>query len=242
MGPRASLTSTHCAPSIFPLPSPCLLRDFGFLDRGSYTYDIAPSTYHDWEFRTSITLKLYEDAIRSKSKKAKGDPKSIDPDDSDDDSRAEAPLGLLLHLYPQRTGPTWMQPLHQQTAADLQRDRALAHRSQMTRVLPKASQLHCRWTNRRPTLSRRGRRWSTEFGRTSRRSLRTCERYRQRIFHCTRWFIRNFITQLRNVVFPRAAEEPRELFRAANGTVFSHAKAASQCCRTSSADDVGGSC
>ena len=42
--------------------------------------------------------------------------------------------------------------------------------------------------------------------------------------------------------FSRAAEEPRELFRAANGTVFSHAKAASQCCRTSSADDVGGSC
>ena len=51
---------------------------------GTYIYDGAPSTYHDWEFRTSTRRKLFEDG-----KKAKGDAKSIDPDDSDDDRRAE---------------------------------------------------------------------------------------------------------------------------------------------------------
>ena len=53
--------------------------------------------------------------------------------------------------------------------------------------------------------------------------------------------LRTFITQMRNVVFPRAAEEARELVRV-NDTVFSHVKAASRCCRTSAGDDAGGSC
>ena len=54
--------------------------------------------------------------------------------------------------------------------------------------------------------------------------------------------LRSFITQMRNVVFPRAAEELVSSFVRANGTVFSHAKAASQCCRTSADDHNGGSC
>ena len=49
--------------------------------------------------------------------------------------KKQAPLGLLLHLHSARTGPTWMQALHQQTVADLLRDRAPAHQSRMTRVL-----------------------------------------------------------------------------------------------------------
>ena len=56
---------------------------------GSYIYAGEPSTFHDWEFRTSMRLKLYEDAIRAKTRRPKGDTKSIDPEDSDGDSRAE---------------------------------------------------------------------------------------------------------------------------------------------------------
>ena len=99
---RASPTSTHCAvPSnrispAFPMsvaglryarssyPStPLETRSGSYINAGE------PSTFHDWEFRTSMRLKLYEDAIRAKSRKPKGDAKSIDPDDSDGDSRAE---------------------------------------------------------------------------------------------------------------------------------------------------------
>ena len=36
---------------------------------GSYIYDGNPRTFHDWEFfRTSILLKLYEDAMRAKTR------------------------------------------------------------------------------------------------------------------------------------------------------------------------------
>ena len=48
-----------------------------------------------------MRLKLYEDAIRSKSKKPKGDAKSIDADDSVDDCRAEeaSPADACMHLF-----------------------------------------------------------------------------------------------------------------------------------------------
>ena len=174
-----AFTSTLCVPFISPFAITMSVAGLRFsrssfpstpleARSGSYKNDGAPSTYHDWEFRTSMRLQLHEDAIRSTSKKAKSDAKSIDPDDSDD-SRAEeesptrAALGLLLHPYPPRTGPTWMRPLHQQTVADLLRDRAPAHRSRMSRmirILPTASQLHCQWTNRRPTVQSTCRRHS----------------------------------------------------------------------------------
>ena len=46
-------------------------------------------------------------SIRSKSKKAKGDAKSIDPDDSDDDSRAEeaTPTGAATAPVPSKDRP-----------------------------------------------------------------------------------------------------------------------------------------
>ena len=46
---------------------------------------VNPVRFHDWEFRTSMRLKLYEDAIRAKTRRPKGDTKSIDPEDSDGD-------------------------------------------------------------------------------------------------------------------------------------------------------------
>ena len=35
---------------------------------GSYIYSGDPQSFHDWEFRTLMHLKLYEDAVRAKSK------------------------------------------------------------------------------------------------------------------------------------------------------------------------------
>ena len=94
-----AFTSTLCAPFISPFAITMSVAGLRFsrssfpstpleARSGSYKNDGAPSTYHDWEFRTSMRLQLHEDAIRSTSKKAKSDAKSIDPDDSDD-NRAE---------------------------------------------------------------------------------------------------------------------------------------------------------
>ena len=35
---------------------------------GSYIHNGDPASFHDWEFRTLMRLKLYEDAIRSRKK------------------------------------------------------------------------------------------------------------------------------------------------------------------------------
>ena len=39
---------------------------------GSYIYNGDPAYFHDWEFRTHMRLKLYEDAIKAKAQKKKG--------------------------------------------------------------------------------------------------------------------------------------------------------------------------
>ena len=39
---------------------------------GSYIYNGDPAYFHDWEFRTLMRLKLYEDAIKAKAQKKKG--------------------------------------------------------------------------------------------------------------------------------------------------------------------------
>ena len=36
---------------------------------GSYIYNGDPAYFHDWEFRTLMRLKLYEDAIKAKAQK-----------------------------------------------------------------------------------------------------------------------------------------------------------------------------
>ena len=59
----------------------------------SYIFDGNPSTFRDWEFRTSMRLKLYEDAVRAKTRSApakKGD-KSVDLDDTESEVEAASP-------------------------------------------------------------------------------------------------------------------------------------------------------
>ena len=54
--------------------------------------------------------------------------------------------------------------------------------------------------------------------------------------------LRDFISRMRNVVFPRAAQEAREPSGQVNVKVPSPAKVVNQCRRTSVGDDAGGSC
>ena len=75
---------------------------------GSYIYDGNPSTFHDWEFRTSMRLKLYEDAIRAKTRStsAKKSDKSVDLDDAESEVEAASPTGTAATAsVPGEDGP-----------------------------------------------------------------------------------------------------------------------------------------
>ena len=63
---------------------------------GSYIYNGDPAYFHDWEFRTLMRLKLYEDAIKAKAQKkasrrnSRRSPTSQD-EPTDADAEVEAP-------------------------------------------------------------------------------------------------------------------------------------------------------
>ena len=60
---------------------------------GSYIYNGDPAYFHDWEFRTLMRLKLYEDAIKGKAQKKKGrrnSRRSPTPQDEPTDADVEA--------------------------------------------------------------------------------------------------------------------------------------------------------
>ena len=60
---------------------------------GSYIYNGDPAYFHDWEFRTLMRLKLYEDAIKAKAQKRKGrrnSRRSPTPQDEPTDADVEA--------------------------------------------------------------------------------------------------------------------------------------------------------
>ena len=60
---------------------------------GSYIYNGDPAYFHDWEFRTLMRLKLYEDAIKAKAQKKKGrrnSRSSPTPQDEPTDADVEA--------------------------------------------------------------------------------------------------------------------------------------------------------
>ena len=163
-----------------------------------------------------MRLKLYEDAIRSKSKKSKGDAKSIDPDDSDDDSRAEeaTPTGAATAPVPSKDRP------------DMDAAAAPAAGSgSPTRPRPTTPKSDDSGSVKSVTATLPMDE-STPYAVKARTEMvhRVLEGLRDEAFELARDIgiesltapggLRNFITQLRNVVFPRAAEEARELFRA----------------------------
>ena len=59
---------------------------------GSYTYNGDPAYFHDWEFRTLMRLKLYEDAIKATAQKKarRNSRRSPTPQDAPTDADAEA--------------------------------------------------------------------------------------------------------------------------------------------------------
>ena len=59
---------------------------------GSYIYNGDPAYFHDWEFRTLMRLKLYEDAIKAKAQKKasrRNSRRSPTPQDEPTDADAE---------------------------------------------------------------------------------------------------------------------------------------------------------
>ena len=60
---------------------------------GSYIYSGDPAYFHDWEFRTLLRRKLYEDAIRAKAQKKarRNSRRSPTPQEEPTDAEAEAP-------------------------------------------------------------------------------------------------------------------------------------------------------
>ena len=179
---------------------------------GSYIYDGAPNTFHDWEFRTAMRLKLYEDAIRAKSKPSKGD-KSIDPDDSDD-SRTEAASPTRAAAdppVPSEDRPD-VDPVPQPSEGGPPRPPTRA---------PKTSDAGSVKSTAALPMDE-----STSYAIKARTEMvhKVLEGLRDEAFELARDIgiealtapggLRDFISRMRNVVFPRAAEEARELFRA----------------------------
>eukprot|EP00439_Symbiodinium_sp_Y106_P034392 s1461_g4.t1 len=163
-----------------------------------------------------MRLKLYEDAIRSKSKKPKGDAKSIDPDDSDDDSRAE-------EASPTRAATA---PVPSEDRPDMEATTMPADGSSPPARPRVATPKSDDSGSAKSVASALPMDESTPYAVKARTEMvhRVLEGLRDEAFGLARDIgiesltarggLRNFITQLRNVVFPRAAEEARELFRA----------------------------
>eukprot|EP00439_Symbiodinium_sp_Y106_P085971 s133_g30.t1 len=183
---------------------------------GSYIYAGEPSTFHDWEFRTSMRLKLYEDSIRAKTRRPKGDTKSIDPEDSDGDSRAEEASPTRAATAPV---PSEDRPDMEATPAPADGSSSPARRRVAT---PKSDDSG----SVKSVASALPMDESTPYTVKARTEMvhRVLEGLRDEAFELARDIgiesltepggLRTFITQMRNVVFPRAAEEARELFRA----------------------------
>ena len=66
-GDHGSVAGLRFARSEFPGTSAAPLETRS----GSYIYDGGASSYHDWEFRTNLRLRLYECAIAAKRAKLK---------------------------------------------------------------------------------------------------------------------------------------------------------------------------
>ena len=183
---------------------------------GSYIYAGEPSTFHDWEFRTSMRLKLYEDAIRAKTRRPKGDTKSIDPEDSDGDSRAEeaSPTRAATAPVPSEDRPDGeATPMPADGGSSPARPRVATPKSDDSGSV-------------KSVVSALPMDETTSYAVKARTEMvhRVLEGLRDEAFELARDIgiesltgpggLRAFITQMRNVVFPCAAEEARELFRA----------------------------
>ena len=188
---------------------------------GSYIYNGDPAYFHDWEFRTLMRLKLYEDAIKAKAQKKasrRNSRRSPTPQDepTDADAEVEAPgeepegggdlASLAAAMSRESPSDTSRSSKHGKSSKPSVTSRA----SHGPKDLPKGDDLD--------ELSASATQARTEM------VQKVLEGLREEAFELARDIgvdvltqpggLRKFVKKLRDVVFPRASEEARELFKA----------------------------
>ena len=185
---------------------------------GSYIYNGDPVYVHDWEFRTLMRLKLYEDAIKAKAQKKKGrrnSRRSPTPQDepTDADVEAEAPgeegggdlASLAAAMSRESPSDTSRSSKHGKSSKPSVTSRA----SHGPKDLPTGDDLD--------ELSASATQARSEM------VQKVLEGLREEAFELARDIgvdvltqlggLRKFVEKLRDIVFPRASEEARELFK-----------------------------
>ena len=186
---------------------------------GSYIYNGDPAYFHDWEFRTLMRLKLYEDTIKAKAQKKKGrrNPRrSPTPQDEPTDADVEAeppgegtvggnfasPAAAMSRESPSDTSRS---SKHGKSSKPSVTSRA----SHGPKNLPEGDYLD--------ELSASATQARTEM------VQKVLEGLREEAFELARDIgvdvltqpggLRKFVEKLRAVAFPRASEAARELFK-----------------------------
>ena len=187
---------------------------------GSYIYNGDPAYFHDWEFRTLMRLKLYEDAIKAKAQKKasrRNSRRSPTPQDepTDADAEVDAPGELpnggdlaSLAAAMSRESPSDTSPASKHGKSS--KPSVTSRASHGPKDLPEGDDLD--------ELSASATQARTEM------VQKVLEGLREEAFELARDIgvdvltqpggLRKFVKKLRDVVFPRASEEARELFKA----------------------------
>ena len=184
---------------------------------GSYIYNGDPAYFHDWEFRTLMRLKLYEDAIKAKAQKKKGrrnSRRSPTPQDepTDADVGADPPgtvggdlASLAAAMSRESPSDTSRSSKHGKPSKPTVPSRA----SHGPKDLPTGDYL-----DELPASATQARNEMVQ---------KVLEGLREEAFELARDIgvdvltqpggLRKFVEKLRDVVFPRASEEAREPFK-----------------------------
>ena len=183
---------------------------------GSYIYSGDPAYFHDWEFRTLMRLKLYEDAIKAKARKKgrRNSRRSPTPQDEPTDAHAEADPpgegkggGDLASLAA---------AMSRESPSDTSRS-SKHGKSSKPSVTSRASHGPKGDLDPLDELTTSATQARTEM------VQKVLEGLREEAFELARDIgvdvltqpggLRKFVEKLRAVVFPRASEEARELFK-----------------------------
>ena len=186
---------------------------------GSYIYNGDPAYFHDWEFRTLMRLRLYEDAIKAKAQRKKGrrnSRRSPTPQDepTDADAEVDAPgeragggdlASLAAAMSRESPCDTSRSSKHGKSSKPSVTSRA----SHGPKDLPTGDDLD--------ELSASATQARTEM------VQKVLEGLREEASELARDIgvdvltqpggLRKFVEKLRDTVFPRASEEARELFK-----------------------------
>ena len=183
---------------------------------GSYIYNGDPAYFHDWEFRTLMRLKLSEDAIKAKAQKKarRNSRRSPTPQDEPTDADAEA------DMPGEGTGGGDLASLAAAMSRECPSDTSRSSRhgkSSKPSVTNRASHGPKGDVDPLDELTASAAQARTEMVQN------VLEGLREEAFELARDIgvdvltqpggLRKFVEKLRDVVFPRASEEARELFK-----------------------------